>query len=427
MFLSYYMKNWGNDMHDNLIKLAVSMKQLQNLSDIKEKEGTLRYNTTAPMLVRESFDKQGLNRNQRKRVLNIMSENLLQTVPTEEVLNKRKAVEVLKEGTRPGLGSQSFMSKKQLKILPEHVQDQMKLTLEMGQKPNSYKNTRYLYKNPKMANTVNKTVEDLFTRDKAVALVNPEADIKSLLFKHNLRSNTNITPNDLSQKDKDALKLITAHHELSEVNPKHNKHGSRFASVSPGHSHIALQNVRDMNVVNTMNEAPEAQKIMRNFRQAELGEMTRKGTDFVSATVAPSQGISKLTEGIRGGQQGFENRIKQNAERLMSEHKEHNQKVLSRVPERLHSHPAVQQRLKPTDQNVIDQMAETTTRKAGRLNRHQIKTLGKLLDKHVSEPMIADKIEEISGYRAGSDLMRQDAVKSMGKYIKRISRKGRVR
>lgn len=175
------------------------------------------------------------------------------------------------------------------------------------------------------------------------------------------------------------LHPLTANHELNETNLKKFKHGNDFAMVQ-GHGHYGLHGIHDVSTVNTMNESPNAQKIFRDMRKDEIDD-----------AIKTSPALKRVLEPMSEGQRGFENRISQRASELAREHAEHNQKVLSRVPERLHSHPAVQARLKTVDAGELAELAERSVRKSGRLNRHMLRHVGKVAVQH----KVPEKLREL--------------------------------
>ncbi len=467
-----------NDMHSNLIKLAVSIKQLEDFANKKEKEGTLKYDLHFPGLLRENLDKENLTRHEKARIAQTFENNFPHMVPKKEIMNKKlhkktmttltsdnlvskllkqsmekmmagdvggeekefadslvrasgmdkltqeqkdetirqlkEELEKSKSPARPGMGSQTLVGKAHHKHY-DKIQKKTGIDLSSQFKamPNFLgiirdpKDVAYFEKNPKAKQALENVAKNTFLPKRSVAVVNSTIDQAGGHY---------------SPEDRRAGRAFVAHHELSEANPKHARHGSIHARVKEGAGHMALQNVRDFNLVNTMNEAPNLQEKVRNLRSSEIDGLR-------GLTKERTQGIDALTRGLVGGQEGFNKRIDSHAKTLHAENTEHNNKVLSRVPERLHNHPAVQQRLRPTDDTTIRQIAEQKARKEGRLNRHQIKHLGNMLDSRVLRN--PELVDELKGRASEADAMmdffkgqRQEALKN---YAKKALKKGRVR
>ncbi len=93
-----------------------------------------------------------------------------------------------------------------------------------------------------------------------------------------------------------------------------------------------------------------------------------------------SPGLNRLLEPMSGGEKGFQERISNRADQMLADNKAHNEKILSRVPEHKHSNPIVQARLKPTNAEQLREMAEQETRKSGRLNRTMQSHVANILD-----------------------------------------------
>jgi hypothetical protein len=169
-------------------------------------------------------------------------------------------------------------------------------------------------------------------------------------------------------EDSKAFAHIVANHELNEQNPKI-KGGGRHTMISSSHASSKVP-LNDFNVINTMGkEAPMAQAIMRDVRDGEIQDMR-----------SLSPGLNRILEPISGGEEGFQERITNRAKQMQADNKAHNQKILSRVPEHKHSHPVVQARLKPTDADVVRDLAEGEVRKSGRFNRHMQNHIANILD-----------------------------------------------
>ncbi len=171
------------------------------------------------------------------------------------------------------------------------------------------------------------------------------------------------------QDDLDVNTLI-ANHELNELNSKKFRHGGNFIQGKT-HGHAGLQGLHDVTMVNTMgNESPRAQEFVRDMRRKEVSDMLRN-----------SPGLSPVLKNMSGGQAGRDMRIIGNSVERMNENTAHNRKILGKVPSHLHSHPMVQARLKPDDFDAIRDIVTKEHDKGGRLNRHMLKHVGNVLDR----------------------------------------------
>ena len=168
-----------------------------------------------------------------------------------------------------------------------------------------------------------------------------------------------------------AVKTLIANHELNELNEKKFAPGSRFITSKPLHSHAGMQGLHDVTMVNTMGkDSPEAQAFTRNLRKDEINDMLR---------TAPE--LNPVLKNMAGGESGRYHRILSSKLKALQDNEAHNKKILSKVPARLHNHPMVQSRLKPLDPDLVDTLVTAEHDKSGRLNRHMLKHVGNVLDK----------------------------------------------
>lgn len=180
----------------------------------------------------------------------------------------------------------------------------------------------------------------------------------------------------MSAEDFKGLDAIIGNHEINETNLKKFIPGGEFATLHE-HGHHGLHGMHDISTINTMSEAPNAQKLYRDLRELEVHD-----------AIKTSPGLKPVLEPLSGGQEGFEGRINKRVAEITQQNADHNKKILSKVPERLHNHPMVQARLKTNDTSEIANLAEKQVRKSGRLNRHMLKHVGNVLDKAVASKVL---------------------------------------
>lgn len=231
--------------------------------------------------------------------------------------------------------------------------------------------------------------------DQARIHLNPNEDIKSFKDKYqwtthkdgfsgsaykreDVGSLRNLRRLEKNQSDKDALRSLVLNHELNESNYGKFKHGGEFVRANQ-HGHFGTQGLHDVTTVNTMKESPRAQAAMRNLRKDELNDM-----------IEAAPGLKRVLEPMSGGEHGFRQRIGKLADETLQKNIEHNNRILSKVPEHAHNHPMVQKRLLPTDMVTIREQSEQAIRKSGRLNRNLRQHVGKVLD---NLPSTKQKVE----------------------------------
>jgi hypothetical protein len=202
-------------------------------------------------------------------------------------------------------------------------------------------------------------IKDLMVNQKGRAYIDPEKDKNIGLLRY------------MAQPEQDQVNTLIANHELNELNMKKFKHGSNYISTR-GHGHNALQGLHDVSTVNTMGkDSTQAQRFVRDMREGEIEDM-----------IKDSPGLEPILRNMRGGEGQRWDRINALAKKIQDENVLHNEKILNAIPRNLWTYdPRVQARLKPTGYAETQALAQIEHDKGGRLNRHMLKHVGNVLDR----------------------------------------------
>jgi hypothetical protein len=189
------------------------------------------------------------------------------------------------------------------------------------------------------------------------------------------------SPPTHDKKAQDLYRGLVGLHELSEQKSSRsltqNKNPGRlYASTIGTHSsHMDKQVLEDLNRVRALKGegAGEAGNSIRVMRDGEINKMIQAVGDpepnnfmFKPVDIKNTNKLQKLLS-AQGHGDLIENEVIDNA--IANEI--HNQKILSKVPERLHNHPMVQSRLKPTEyQDNLDYLRNNKYKINSKLRDH---------------------------------------------------------
>ena len=207
------------------------------------------------------------------------------------------------------------------------------------------------------------------------------ADVTKTMRLALLQKRDSYAPPTSNQNAQDLYRGLVGMHELSEL-----KGARNILKKTPGHIYSATDGTRsshqDRQVLEDLNRAralkgsgaSDAASSIRHMRDAEINRMIQTAGDesahgnmFKQVNPKKPNNLQKLISA-----QGHGDLIEDEVSDLAFENAKHNQKILSKVPERLYNHPMVQSRLKPMDYDQILQHLRDTKYKLNRKGRDHV-------------------------------------------------------